>query len=455
MRPLLALFLALLVSSPAWADSHAEDDGSEEGGDSSEGDADEDEAPQEEGDSSEETEAAEPAADAPAEVESSEEPAAAGEDAPDTEDAPDASAAPKFKGLPDRVVIDLPHDIQLIPVARVQARVTLFDQDDPERNDPIVYGDPGLREGVSLRRARFGIEARWREMLSFRVVAGWDNRYDYTEAFSHNIRLTEAQFRLSPFDALGVTVGLTRVPFGRQATASSAHLALVERSLVSEHLSPDREVGVFLSGSFGAQENPVVSDNAFRWAFGISNGGGDWTGDADPSPRLAGRVSLDLGAAWDQAESGYELTGFGLSIGGSLAHNWGLEADSLSAGADLGIRFWRIGLQGEFMVSHAEPTFDTEGIPEQLAERTSMGGYGQLVFVILPGTLEVAARVGVYDDNTGLSDAGDRLDAGGGVNLYLFDGRLKTQLNFIHREELNEAHQTANDSLILQVQARL
>ena len=107
------------------------------------------------------------------------------------------------------------------------------------------------------------------------------------------------------------------------------------------------------------------------------------------------------------------------------------------------------------MLGNAVPPFDTEGIPSVLAERTSLGGYGQVVVSILPGILEAAVRVGGYDDNTALEDAGDRLDIAGGVNLYLPGGRLKAQLDFVHRIELVESYVTSNDSLILQIQARL
>lgn len=353
------------------------------------------------------------------------------------------------------VALKLPGDITIRPIARVQARITVFDEDDAERNDPVVYGDPGLREGVSLRRVRLGMEADWKGLLGLSIVGGFDNRYDYTETFGGGFSLTEATFSLTPQKQVGLTVGLDRVAFGRQATTSSASLALAERSIASEHMAPDREAGVFLAGRFGPEDNKVLGESAVAWAFGVSNGGGDWSGDSDPSPRLAGRVSLDLGAPWEQVESDWALGGFGLSVGGSLSHNWGLEADTLLAGVDLGLRVGRLGLQGEFMVGHAVPTFDTEGIPSLLAERTSLGGYGQVVVAILPGILEAAARVGGYDDNAALDDAGDRLDIAGGVNLYLPGGRLKAQLDFVHRIELVESYVTSNDSLILQIQARL
>jgi hypothetical protein len=366
-----------------------------------------------------------------------------------------AAKLPALLTSREPVALKLPGEITIRPVARVQARVTIFDEDDADANDPVVYGDPGLREGVSLRRARLGLRADWKGLVGLAIVGGVDNRYDYTEAFGSSFQLTEATVSLTPLDQVGVTVGLDRVPFGRQATTSSASLALAERSIASEHMAPSREAGVFLAGSFGPEDSKVLGKSAVNWAFGVSNGGGDWTGDADPSPRLATRMSLDLGAPWEQVESDWAVGGFGLSVGGSLSHNWGLGADTLLAGVDLGIRVWRFGLQGEFMVGNAVPTFDTEGIPSILAERTSMGGYGQLVFAILPGLLEAAVRVGGYDDNTSLEDAGDRLDIAGGVNFFLPGGRLKAQLDFVHRVELVESYTTSNDSLVLQIQARL
>ena len=481
MRQISSLLFFLLLATPALAESHV--DSGESDGDSGESSEEEQSEGQEgESSSSSNDETADQAASGPDEAVSapeagSEEPAAedSASEVPattptedetvewevdETEPAAEASGSKKSKipeWMTSRIPIQLklPGDVTIRPVARVQARVTIFDEDDAERNDPVVYGDPGLREGVSLRRVRLGVDADWRGLLGVTVVAGFDNRYDYTEAFGDAPSLIEASFSVSPLQEVGVSVGLDRVPFGRQAMTSSASLALWERAIASEHMAPDREAGVFLGGSFGPEANKVLGDNAVSWAFGVSNGGGDWTGDADPSPRLAGRASLDLGSAWEQVESGWTPNGFGLSVGGSLSHNWGLEADTLLAGADIGMRIGRFGIQGEFMVSNSVPTFDTEGIPDQLVERTALGGYGQVVFAILPGTLEVAARAGGYDDNTSLSDAGDRLDIAGGVNFYLFGGRMKAQLDFVHRMELVETHATSNDSLILQVEAAL
>ena len=349
----------------------------------------------------------------------------------------------------------LPAGITVSPIARVQVRATLFDQDDEEANDPVVYGDPGLREGISLRRVRVGIEASWNDILTFRVVGGWDNRYDALSSLPTYPTLQEALFRISHILPIEIEAGLGRVPFGRQAQASSAHLALVERSLASELMSPSREPLVALRGALGPKDNKVLPEGALRWAVALSNGDSPWSGDPNPSPRLSGRVALDLGKSWSDIETGRAASGFGLSVGGSINHNWGLEARTLTGGFDLGVQIWRINLQGELLLAAATPTFDTEGLPSLLSERSSMGWYAQLGLVILPGWLELAARVGGYDDNRALSDAGDRLDIGGGVNFFLFDGHFKAQLHYVHRAELSDGYATANDSLVLQLQAQL
>ena len=319
----------------------------------------------------------------------------------------------------------------------------------------MVYGDPGLREGISLRRVRVGIEASWKDIIHFRVVGGWDNRFDALSSAPSYPTLVEALFRVSHILPIELEAGLGRVPFGRQAQASSAHLALVERSLASEYMSPLREPLVALRGAIGPKDNKVLPEGALRWAIALSNGDSPWSGDPNPSPRLSGRLSLDLGKAWRSQETGRDASGFGLSVGGSINHNWGLEARTLTGGVDLGVQIWRVNIQGELLLANATPTFDTEGLPSLLSERSSMGWYGQLGVVIIPGWLELAARAGGYDDNRALSDAGDRLDVGGGVNFFLFDGHFKAQLHYMHRTELSDGYATDNDSLVLQVQALL
>ncbi len=365
----------------------------------------------------------------------------------------------RLKNLPELppppLRLELPHGFVLQPIAHIQLWATPFDMDDAEKNDPIVRGDPDHREGFSIRRARVGVAAAWNDLLGVSLLLGWNDRYDALQSRPTGPSLVDATFRFTPWDEFGVQAGYGRVAFGRQLQISSNNLSLHERAMVSEVLGPPREPGMVFLGAVGPEgEGPLPSD-AFKYQVSVTNGSSDFTGDLDPAPRLAARVSLDLGSSWENSEPNWDLPPFGLSVGGGVMQNWALEANTTTAGADLGVRVWRFTILGEFAWQRAVPTFDTEGVPEVLAQRDSLGVYGHIGATIIPDWLDVSVRVDYLDDYTALKDAGDRLDIMGGVGLYLFSRHLKVQLDYVHREELTAAAKTNNDSLVILMQARL
>jgi hypothetical protein len=466
-------FLASLMLAPAAF--AADEEGTEETQDEPASDEPASEEPASEEPASDEPASEEPAseeaapAEAPAKEVAPEEPAKV-EAAPETTEEPapeeEPAKAPMKKGMPGLPPLpDIgpapftfsPIDgIDLSIIGRVQARATLFDADDPTNNDPVVYGDPGLREGVSIRRARFGVVGVVADMFRLAVEGGWDNRYDAIHPTESGFRLVEASVGAQPVPAIGVAVGVVRVAYGREATASSSSLVMHERSMASEHMGKGREPGVALGGALGPEGHAVLPATALHWSFGVSNGSDDWFGDVDPQPRLAGRARLDLGSDWDDKESSWTLPEkAALSVGGSASYKRGLDANTLSLGADVGVRVWRFSLQGELLFASAEPAFDTEGYPTLQEARESLGWYGRVGVAIIPEHLEVAFRADGYNDNRTVDDAGDRLDLAVGVNTGCFDGRLRLQVFYIHRMELSDGHNTPNDSIVLQVQGRI
>ena len=373
--------------------------------------------------------------------------------------APEPAPSPMdllMQAPPPPLRIELPHGFWLTPEADVQVWATLVDMDDDARNNPIVVGDPDHREGFSIRRARLGLIAGLGSLARIRVTAGWQDRYDALSVRPTGPQLVEASFRFTPIRYIGFTAGYTRVPFGRQQINGSTDLALFERAMLSQTIAPDREPGVTVGGSLGMTGSALIPDEFLTYEIGVSNGTSDFTGDLDPEPRISGRLQVNLFDDWAGRESRFlEASPAALSVGGGVMYNRALQANTTTVGADLGLQVWRIQVQGEIAWSKAVPTFDIAGIPELLATRTAFGWYGQLVFAVVPERLELAFRVDGYDDNLALDDAGNRLDIAGGVNLLLLKGRLKLQLDYIHREELVDAAKTANDSLVMVLQARL
>ncbi len=395
-----------------------------------------------------------PSDDAPAPDEAPSDPPPAPDEAP----APSAYApepTPALAPLPDRFRFEHASGAWVEPIAYAQIWMIPVDMNDPDRNDPVVIGDPDHQEGITIRRVRFGFTTGYRNMLSVRVMGGWQDRYDALQPRTEFPTLLEAYGSFTPFDPFAVDLGVQFVPFGRQARMSSNGLALFERAMVSQYLGAPREPGIQLRGALGPKDNPVLPERALRWYVGAFNGGGDFTGDRDPGPRIAARLRLDLVSPWEDRESHFVDQPFGLSVGGSFMHEWALEADTLSVGADLGVRVWRVTLLGELMYARAVPTFDTEGVPELLTTRESMGWYGQVGVMIVPDLFEIVARVDGFDDNLAIDDAGNRLDITGGVNVFFFDDRLKLQLDYVHRIELVDGHETTNDTLVCAVRVKI
>lgn len=479
MNRWIILLGASLLAMPVYA---GEDEGEAPAEDAPAEDAPAEEAPAKEAPAEEAPAEEAPAEEAPAEEAPAEEaPAeeAPAEDAP-AEDAPaeataPASAAetdstpapdPKMEKMkahmqafldlpPPPLVLELPHNFTIQPILQLQVLATAFDMDDPERNDPVVHGDGDRREGVSIRRARFGFAADWNDVLGISMTAGWTDRYDALADRGPPVDLVEAIFAFTPGQAFNFRAGYGRTEVGRQAMIGSSDLTLHERAMVSEKMGSTREPGIAFAGALGPEGNDKVPSNAFQYGVSITSGTLDLGGDLDPSPRVAARARLDLFDEWVNAEVDHDPGMFSLSVGGGANYHWGLEAETLTAGFDLGIRVWRFTLMGEVMYGNATPTFDTESLPDFLAGRESLGWYGQLTAAIIPQHLEATVRVEGYDDHTGLSDAGDRLDVWGGVGIYLFNTRLKVHVDYVHREELTEGYATNNDSLIVQMQARL
>ncbi len=358
-------------------------------------------------------------------------------------------------GDPDSLVgeIKLPAGFTLTPVAQVQAWGVFSFYGDEAEDPPATYGDPQLH-GVALRRARLGLRSSWKGLLGIGVVGGWDNRYDATEDRSDTPELLEGWLAVTPAPFFEARIGQQRTPFGRQGMASSFALALWDRSMAAEHMGFSYDPGLVFQGTVGPDSAEEARPIALKYAAGLFTGS-DWRGQTHPEARVNGRLRVDLLRDWDDRESHFGGPGPALSVGGSAAHEWGLEAETGTLGVDLGFRVWRISLQGEVFWQKATPTFSTEGIPSLLSERKSLGGYAQLGVMAIPNTLEIAARLDSYDDNTALDDGGDRMDLAFGANIFLFEQHLKIQADYVHRMEKTEGTETPNDSLIFALQGSL
>jgi hypothetical protein len=173
---------------------------------------------------------------------------------------------------------------------------------------PIAPGGGRLAfDTFAVRRARIGVDGRWRR-LSFEVAVDPQDGDDDTV-----VKDAYGQFRFSR--ALRVRVGQFKLPGGREYMTSARTLDFIERSAASSSAEAGRDIGAMLTGELGRrfdyQVGVFAGDGRGRderagftaagrltWEaapdleIGTSSSGGRTTADdSEPANGLGGRTS--------------------------------------------------------------------------------------------------------------------------------------------------------------------
>jgi hypothetical protein len=88
---------------------------------------------------------------------------------------------------------------------------------------------------------------------------------------SGTVTLKDAYGNYEITDGVQVRAGQFKTPYGRQQLNSTAKLAFMNRSIVSDEFSPGRDVGVMFHDVVGLGQD---GDMAIEWAFALVNGDG-------------------------------------------------------------------------------------------------------------------------------------------------------------------------------------
>lgn len=117
------------------------------------------------------------------------------------------------------------------------------------------------REHLEVRRARIGVDGRWKQM-SFEVTL------DPQDTDGVLVKDAYGQMRFSR--AVRLRVGQFKVPGGREYQTSARSIDFMERSALSESLTAGRDIGAMLAGEIGAR---------FDYEAGVFAGDGNGRGD--------------------------------------------------------------------------------------------------------------------------------------------------------------------------------
>jgi len=310
------------------------------------------------------------------------------------------------------------------------------------------FGQTAQKDRFRLRRARINLTGDFAEQFDFKIEGDFgqgDGLNSNRLAFSG----TDIFLNWHQFPEAQVKVGQWKAPFGLEQLTPDTSLYIIERSLPTGAITPDRQIGAQLWGKPFANVWPDQKDLLTYYA-GIFNGNGRNVSVNDNNNFMyVGRLELMpfKGKIFGQ-DSSLKLGGdvlnsrddAGTNISQSL--NLLVNADgSLSPfvlpGADertaWGVDAWfKLGpfdLIGEYLQEKVNGR-TVNGVPPGFADFTTNGYYITAGYFLIPKKLQAAVR---WEDlNPGQKGNDGIHSITGGLNYYIHGDDLKLMVNYIH-----------------------
>jgi phosphate-selective porin OprO and OprP len=310
------------------------------------------------------------------------------------------------------------------------------------------FGQTALKDRFRLRRARINLTGDFAEQFDFKVEGDFgqgDGLNSNRTAFS----ATDIFVNWHQFAEANVKVGQWKAPFGLEQLTPDTTIYIIERSLPTGAITPDRQIGAQLWGKPFANIWPDGKDLLTYYA-GIFNGNGRNVSVNDNNNFMyVGRLESTLfkSKMWGQESSlklGADVLNSRDDAGTNISQSLNLlvNADgSLSPfvlpGADertaWGVDAWfKLGpfdLIGEYLEEYVNGR-TVNGVPPGFADFTTSGYYITAGYFLIPKKLQAAVR---WEDlNPGQKGNDGIHSITGGLNYYIHGDDLKLMVNYIH-----------------------
>lgn len=339
--------------------------------------------------------------------------------------------------------------LELAPLVLLQAQASPYIGEDSLNQ----AGDIAERPGFRLRRAQLGLRGRLRDQVALAISSDLNGDDDGA------LRLHDAWAGYTGTPAAQVFAGARAVPFSRSAMTGAADGALIERPLAVRAMAPFTQMGIQVEGHF--------LNDAFSYHAGAYNGfqrsaqfyAGQSEGYAPLGNRfegiaLSGRLASEPLGPLGPTLQDVDRSPFRIGVGADYFFSNSGARTLQGASGDVLLHAAGLHLLGEVLFAQASPkSVPTQPIT-QVASISSLAVVFEAGYMVLPRQLGVSGRVEWIDPDTDVDDEGDNAVITAGVSYHAFDGLLKAQLDFTHREELSGLS-LANDALTLQLQLSL
>ena len=333
------------------------------------------------------------------------------------------------------------------------------------------FGETALKDRFRLRRARINLTGDFAEQFDFKIEGDFgqsDGLNSSRTAFS----ATDIFVNWHQYPEAQIKVGQWKAPFGLEQITPDTTLYLIERSLPTGALTPERQLGVQLWGKPFTHVWPEQKDLLTYYA-GIFNGNGrNITNNDNNEFMYVGRLELQpfKGKIFGQ-ESFLKLGGdvlnsrdaAGTNISpalnllvnddGSLSPFTLATADERTAwSVDAWLKLGPFDLIGEYLEEYVNRR-TVNGVPG-MPDFTTNGYYITAGYFLIPKKLQLAMR---WEDlNPGQKGNDGIRSITGGLNYYIHGDDLKVMVNYIHTwSDFRETNPQFGDDQFNEVIARM
>src|SRR5206468_4885935 len=135
------------------------------------------------------------------------------------------------------------------------------------------FGQTALKDRFRLRRARISLTGEFAEQFDFKMEGDFENSDGTSPSNRTDFSGTDIWLNWHRFPAAQIKVGQYKAPFGLEQLTPDTALFIIERSLPTGAITPERQIGVELWGKPFTNLWPEQKDLLTYYA-GIFNGNG-------------------------------------------------------------------------------------------------------------------------------------------------------------------------------------
>jgi len=334
------------------------------------------------------------------------------------------------------------------------------------------FGQTALKDRFRLRRARINLTGDFAENFDFKVEGEFENS-DGISSNRTDFSATDIFVNWHQFAEANVKVGQWKAPFGLEQITPDPSLIIIERSLPTGAITPERQVGAQLWGKPFTNIWPAQKDLLTYYA-GIFNGNGRnvsvndnnnfmYVGRLELMP-FKGKIfgqdsSLKLGgdvlnSRDDKGTNISQSLNLLVNADGSLSPFVLPGADERTAwSVDAWFNLGRFDLIGEYFEEYVDGR-TVNGVPPGFADFTTTGFYVTGAYYLIPKKLQAAVRWEQLNPGQKGNDGIHSIT--GGLNYYIHGDDIKLMANYIHTwSDFRQANPQLGDDQFDEVIVRL